>query len=118
MRLQAVLGIPKSITFGISTMGFATIYIMDQMRNNPEQESAQKGAHYLSLIGLSDLVGQTFETSRGPIHAENFLDICGEHALPALMGFETLELDDPRREVMSTALQKSVKQYLNISGTE
>lgn len=91
---------------------------MEKQRDNLEQQSEHMGAHYLSLIGLSDLIGQTFETSQGPIQAEDFLDICGEHALPALMGFETLELDDPRRELMSTALQTSVKQYLNISDSK
>ena len=82
---------------------------MEQI-GQPEHE----GEKYLRLLGLDHLAGQEISTGNGVIQARDFLEICGEHALPYLVGFESMSPEDPRYDAMKGALQKSISQYIGI----
>ena len=62
----------------------------------PEAEPESEGLRYLRMLDLGDIAdlpipGDPTKT------AQDFLDICGDHALPVLKGIESLPEDDPRR---------------------
>lgn len=71
-----------------------------------------EGEKYLKLLGLGHLADQQI-----PGRAErvrDFLDICGDHARPMLVGFESLSIDDPRYESVRDALRTQVTHFLDI----
>lgn len=79
-----------------------------EMLGEPEHE----GERYLRLLGLEHLVGREIATASGTIQARDFLDICGEHARPMLVGFEAMSTDDPRYEATKNALKGVIGQYV------
>jgi hypothetical protein len=63
--------------------------------------------------GLEDLADREIQTrDGGVIKARDFLDVCGEHARPLLVGFEAMSSDDPRYEPTKLALQSIISQYI------
>ncbi|MFZ1360442.1 MAG: hypothetical protein WAS27_00190 [Candidatus Saccharimonadales bacterium] len=78
-------------------------------REKPQQE--HEGEKYLRLLGLEDIANEPIPG--GTKQMRDFLDICGEHARPALVGLEMLDSDDPRRKEMCDALRTYVRQLLN-----
>lgn len=75
----------------------------------PEHE----GDKYLRLLGLGHLADQTIPGRTEQVR--DFLDICGEHARPMLVGFESLSPDDPHYEPVRKALRTQVTQFLGIA---
>jgi len=90
--------------------GLSFDYMEGETRFGQEEHEGEK---YLKLLGLEDLADQQI-----PGRAErvrDFLDICGDHARPMLVGFESLSPDDPRYERVRDVLRTQVTQFLNIS---
>jgi hypothetical protein len=77
-----------------------------------EQEE-HEGEKYLRLLGLEDLANQQIPGRTEQVR--DFMDICGNHARPMLVGFESLNPDDPRYEQVRDTLRAQVTQFLNIS---
>lgn len=76
------------------------------------QAEQHEGEKYLALLGLGHLADQQI-----PGHAErvrDFLDICGDHARPLLVGLESLPPEDPRFEPTRDALRGFITQYIAI----
>ncbi len=81
------------------------------MEKNQQQE--HEGDKYLRILGLSDLAENHIELKDGRhIYARDFLDVCGEHALPALKGFESMDTLDPNYGPTLDALQKYVTKFI------
>lgn len=81
---------------------------MERLGGREEHE----GDKYLRLLGLEHLSGSEIVTANGRIHARDFLDICGEHARPVLVGFEAMSPNDPKYEAMRNALREMIVQYI------
>ena len=77
-----------------------------------EQVPEHEGERYLRLLGLGHLAGVEIVAGGKTLPARDFLDICGEHALPILAGFETMSPDDPRYESTRAALQGVISQFV------
>jgi hypothetical protein len=77
-----------------------------------DDEQEHEGERYLRLLGLEHLADCEIETNGGTIKARDFLDICGEHARPMLVGFESMSTDDPRYEAAKSALRGVIGQYV------
>jgi hypothetical protein len=71
-----------------------------------------EGEKYLRLLGLEDLAEREIATAGGTIQARDFLDVCGEHARPLLVGFEAMSPDDPSYEATKDALQSLIGRYV------
>lgn len=82
------------------------------MRNEELGEQEHEGEHYLRLLGLEHLADREIISVDRTIEARDFLDICGEHARPMLVGFEAMSLDDPRYEATKNALQSLIGRYV------
>lgn len=81
---------------------------MERLSGREEHE----GDKYLRLLGLEHLSDSEIVTSNGRISARDFLDICGEHARPVLVGFEAMSPNDPRYGTMRDALREMIVQYI------
>lgn len=81
---------------------------------NKEQlgEAEHEGEKYLRLLGLEELADHEIPTASGTVQARDFLDICGEHARPMLVGFEAMSSDDSRYEATRNALRSVIGQYV------
>ncbi|HEY5549777.1 MAG TPA: hypothetical protein VIK37_01060 [Candidatus Saccharimonadales bacterium] len=77
-----------------------------------DKEKEHEGEKYLRLLGLGHLADRKIATASGTIQARDFLDICGEHARPILVGFETMSPNDPRYGDTKNALRSFVGQYI------
>lgn len=76
------------------------------------QQPEHEGERYLRILGLEHLADREIATAGGTIPAKDFLDICGEHARPILVGFEAMSADDPRYEATKNALRGMIGQYV------
>jgi hypothetical protein len=75
-------------------------------------EQEHEGERYLRLLGLEHLADHRVTTADKTFEARDFLDICGEHARPMLVGFEAMSQDDPRYEATRNALRGLIGQYV------
>lgn len=82
------------------------------MGNERISEQEHEGERYLRLLGLEHLADQEVSTSRGTIQARDFLDVCGEHARPLLVGFEAMNPSDSRYEPAKNALRSFIGKYI------
>ncbi len=82
---------------------------MEQLEGQPAEH---EGERYLRLLGLEHLADRDIATASGTIQARDFLDVCGEHARPMLVGFEAMSTDDPRYEATKNALKGVIGQYV------
>lgn len=82
---------------------------MEQYEGHPKEHEGEK---YLRLLGLDHLADRDIATASGTIQARDFLDICGAHALPVLVGFEAMSADDPRYEATKNVLRGMIGQYV------
>ena len=71
-----------------------------------------EGEKYLRLLGLDHLADREITTDDRTMQARDFLDICGEHARPMLVGFEAMSPDDPRYETIKNTLRGVIGQYV------
>ena len=76
------------------------------------QESEHEGERYLRLLGLDHLAAQ--QIPGRDIQVRDFLDVCGEDAMPVLVGLESLGPDDPRYGLIRDALREQVAGYLGV----
>lgn len=77
----------------------------------------QEGDKYLRLLGLEHLADREITTTDGTIQARDFLDVCGEHARPMLVGFEAMNPDDPKYENIKNTLRGVIGQYVGEDST-
>ena len=82
-------------------------------RGKPDIEE-HEGEKYLSLLGLSHLADTPVATASGSIEVRDFLDICGDHARPILIGLEAMDQSDPRYEPTREALRGLISQYIGV----
>ncbi|HSH55787.1 MAG TPA: hypothetical protein VK983_03105 [Candidatus Limnocylindrales bacterium] len=75
-------------------------------------EQEHEGERYLKLLGLEDAADKIIQTTKGPVEARNFLDICGAQARPYLVGLESMNSDDPRYDVTRNALRAMIGRYI------
>lgn len=75
-------------------------------------EQEHEGEKYLRMLGLEHLADQVIPGRAEKVR--DFLDVCGDHARPMLVGFETLSTDDPRYEQVRDALRTQVTRFLDI----
>lgn len=81
--------------------------------DSKEPETETEGERYLRLLGLSHLADKKVTTKNGEtLEARDFLDVCGEHARPMLVGFESMSEDDPRYESTLEGLRGVVSAYI------
>lgn len=82
------------------------------MSGEQQDETVHEGEHYLRLLGLEHLIDAEIATRTGTLPAKDFLDICGEHARPMLIGFEAMDSKDPRYDATKNALRGLIGQYV------
>lgn len=82
------------------------------MESQPNEPIEHEGEKYLRLLGLVDMADKPVEYRGQTMQARDFLEICGEHARPMLVGFETLDSTDPRYEPTKLALQNSIMKFI------
>lgn len=75
-------------------------------------EQEHEGDKYLRLLGLDHLAGM--QIPGRDLQVRDFLEVCGEHARPMLVGFESLSDEDPRYSLMRNALRTQVTRFLDI----
>lgn len=85
---------------------------MSETVNGPEHE----GERYLRMLGLEHIADQPIAGS--DLQGRDFLQICGEHALPILTGLERLDPDDPRFDAVRDMLRSSITQYIQPPSAE
>jgi hypothetical protein len=75
-----------------------------------------EGDKYLGLLGLGHLGNREITTGDVTIQARDFLDVCGEHARPMLVGFEAMSQDDdkyePTKETLKNFIENFIGQYV------
>jgi hypothetical protein len=86
-----------------------------------EEEQEPNGVHYLRLLDLEDLADRELRRRDGTpivredgtsVRAADFAEVCGEQALPMLVGLEAMDADDPRYEGLKGVLQRVVGGYI------
>lgn len=82
---------------------------MERGKSDIEEHEGDK---YLRMLGLSHLADTPVVTAGGSIEARDFLDICGNHARPVLIGLEAMDQSDPRYEPTKEALRGLISQYI------
>jgi hypothetical protein len=96
-------------------MELCSYVLQDAILNAMEScgmEQEHEGDKYLRLLGLSHLADKEINAGDRTIEARDFLEVCGEHARPMLVGFETLSTDDPRYEPTREALRGFISQFV------
>ncbi len=80
---------------------------MEQLEGQPPEHEGEK---YLCLLGLGHLADE--QIPGRDIQMRDFLDICGEHAMPLLLGLESLSPDDSRFSSTRDALSGYISKFL------
>lgn len=80
------------------------------MENKKLQEQEHEGERYLRLLGLEHLADEAIPGRTEQMR--DFLDICGDHARPLLVGLESLSPDDPRYTPTRDALRGYISQFV------
>ena len=83
-------------------------------RGKPDIEE-HEGEKFLGLLGLDHLADTQVVVAGGStIQVRDFLDVCGDHARPVLLGLETMDPEDPRFEPTRDALRGLISQYVGV----
>jgi hypothetical protein len=80
------------------------------MENEKLHEQEHEGERYLRLLGLEHLADESIPGRTEQVR--DFLDICGDHARPLLVGLESLNPDDPRYAPTRNALRGYISQFV------
>lgn len=80
------------------------------MGNENPAAHDHEGERYLRLLGLAHLANETIPGRTEQVR--DFLDICGDHARPLLVGLETLDPNDPRFALTRNALRGFISQFV------
>lgn len=75
-----------------------------------ENHKEHEGEKYLKLLDLGDLADVDIPGQDKKMR--DFLDLCGEHARPLLIGLDSLDRDDPRFEATKAALSQYIAQFV------
>lgn len=81
-------------------------------RDEAFSELEHQGDKYLRLLGIDHLAYEQIP-GRDEL-VRDFLDICGDQALPMLVGLENLDPADPRYEPVRNVLRTQVTRHLGI----
>jgi hypothetical protein len=73
-------------------------------------QEEHEGERYLRMLGLEELVDQQIPGRSEKMR--DFLDICGDHARPMLIGLEQLDPGDPRYNTARDALRDYIGQFV------
>ena len=76
------------------------------------------GVRWLKLLGYEDQLGKPLEgrvIEGRQLLAEDFPELCGEHAIPVMHGFEAMPSDHPNYDTMKNRLREKVASYLNLA---
>jgi hypothetical protein len=98
---------------------FATAFIIRYMMHEvatAEQPPEHEGEKYLRMLGLMGIAEQPIPGHAGK--ARDFLDICGDHARPMLVGFEHLETTDPRYEPTRETLRSVILHFVGVEAPQ
>ena len=90
--------------------GYYIKYMTHETTGNQSAEQEHEGDKYLRLLGLEDLADH--QIPGRPQQMRDFLDICGDHARPLLVGLESLDQDDPRFGPTRDALRNYITQFV------
>lgn len=82
----------------------------DQLPGGRQPET--EGEKYLVELERAHLADDRMPTSRGTIPARDFLEVCGEHARPALKALVEMGPTDPRYKPAKEVLQGVVDKYI------
>lgn len=78
------------------------------------------GEHYLDMLDFGHLIGREVKYKGRRIRVEEFLDLCGQHAMPMLAGLEaklgSLAAGDPQRYQCIDIGRKAMRGYLEMLG--
>lgn len=83
----------------------------------PKTNPPTEGEKYLGMLGLGHLAEQPIP-GKPHLRMKDFLDICGDRALPLLVGLESLGADDPRYEPTREALRGYISQFTEPQSTD
>lgn len=75
-------------------------------------QEEHEGERYLRLLGLDHLADVQVTAGGRDMEARDFLDICGEHARPLLVGFANMSSEDPRYEPTRNALRGMITKFV------
>lgn len=81
-------------------------------RNVSDELDQNEGERYLRLLGLEEHADTPIPTADGEIQARDFLDVCGEHALPVLKGLEAMSPNDSRYDTARNMLRTMILGYI------
>ncbi len=80
----------------------------ERMPNNETE-----GERYLRMLGLGEFADDDMQTADGTTKkVRDFLDVCGGHARPVLLGLETMDKNDPRYEETKQVLRNFIGNYI------
>jgi len=74
-----------------------------------------EGEKYLELLGIGHLAD--VQIPGRSERMRDFLDICGEHARPLLIGLDSLDRNDPRYVPTREALRDYITKFVEAPGT-
>lgn len=83
---------------------------MERVEQSGTGEQIRDGAYWLRALGADELLGQTVNG----IPAEDFLDVCGEHARPLLEGWAAMDPKDPLYDQFKNLLLNKIHEQLGI----
>lgn len=80
------------------------------MENIEYKQPEHEGDKYLRLLGLEHLADEKIPGRTEQVR--DFLDICGDHARPLLVGLECLSPEDPRFAPTRETLRTYISQFV------
>lgn len=117
MAQEAVGSIPIfRPRFGYVTTAFQGRFVILMVMQPRDGE--HEGEKYLDMLGLSHLAEVPIQAGDRTIQARDFLEICGDHARPMLVGFEHMNQSDPRYETTRNALRGLISKFVEPPATD
>ena len=75
-------------------------------------EIDKRGEEYLTLLGFGEIVDQPVIVGDKTVPAKDFLQFCGQHAIPAFEAFKTLDPNSTEYAVTRDALTSMVTLFI------
>lgn len=98
---------------------------MAKQRNDQPQE--HEGEKFLAIFGLENLADEPIILDNelrqrlidnGALEADvqlkgrDFLEVCGDHAMPLLKGLEAMGADDPKRQLAIDSMRPFITKFI------
>ena len=84
---------------------------MEKQFSTPEKnEVLRDGLYYLKLLEIEHLASTPIPNT--PYVMQDFLEICGDHALPVLKGLDRLDRKSPKFIAVQALLQDYILKFL------